>query len=57
MGLIYITLRYVDKIERLLGKQGSYILRKFFGVILIAIAAKYLVTGIMGIIHTIQAMA
>ena len=57
MGLIYITLRYVDKMERLLGKQGSYILRKFFGVILIAIAAKYLVTGIMGIIHTIQAMA
>lgn len=56
MGLIYITLRYVDKIERLLGKQGSYILRKFFGVILIAIAAKYLVTGIMGIIHTIQAI-
>lgn len=53
MALVYIGLRYVEPIERLIGKQGSYILRKVFGVILIAIAIKYMVSGVMGIINSI----
>ncbi len=54
MVLVYIGLRYVEPIERLVGKQGSYILRKVFGVILIAIAIKYMVSGVMGIISSIH---
>lgn len=54
MVFVYIGLRYADRIEKIIGKQGSYVLRKFFGVILIAIASKYLVTGVIGIIHSIS---
>lgn len=53
MVLVYVVLRYVEPIERAIGKQGSYILRKVFGVILIAIAVKYLVNGVMGIIASL----
>lgn len=54
MILVFVVLRYVEPIERLIGKQGSYILRKFFGVVLIAIAIKYMVSGVMGIIASVQ---
>lgn len=54
MLLVYLGLRYVDKIEQAIGKQGSYILRKVFGVVLIAIAIKYMVSGVMGIIASLS---
>ncbi len=53
MLFVYIVLRYVEPIERAIGKQGSFILRKVFGVILIAIAIKYMVTGVVGIIASV----
>jgi multiple antibiotic resistance protein len=37
---VYVVIKKVEKIERLLGKGGIYISRKFFGVILIAIAVR-----------------
>lgn len=37
---VYFVIRMVDKVERLLGKGGVYIIQKFFGVILIAIAVR-----------------
>ncbi|WP_143308010.1 MarC family protein [Chitinophaga vietnamensis] len=38
--VIYTVLRSLNYIERLLGKAGLMVLRKFFGVILLAIAVK-----------------
>jgi len=38
--IIYITLRSVNMLERLLGPSGILVIRKFFGVILLAIAVK-----------------
>ncbi len=38
--VVYIVLRSVDWIEQKLGKAGILVLKKFFGVILIAIAIK-----------------
>ncbi len=38
--IIYITLRSVNLLERLLGPSGILVVRKFFGVILLAIAVK-----------------
>lgn len=38
--IIYITLRSVNILERLLGPSGILVVRKFFGVILLAIAVK-----------------
>ena len=37
---VYIVLRMTEKIEKLIGKGGIYIMRKFFGIILLAIAVK-----------------
>ncbi|MGN6568338.1 MAG: MarC family protein [Flavipsychrobacter sp.] len=37
---IYLTLRSMDLLERLLGPSGISVVRKFFGVILLAIAVK-----------------
>ena len=38
--IIYITLRSVNFLERILGPSGITVVRKFFGVILLAIAVK-----------------
>ena len=40
MAWVFFVIRMVDRIERILGKGGIYIIRKFFGVILIAIAVR-----------------
>lgn len=40
MGWVYIVLKMTDRIERILGKGGIYVVRKFFGIILLAIAAR-----------------
>jgi multiple antibiotic resistance protein len=38
--IIYVVLRSLNYIERILGKAGLMVIRKFFGVILLAIAVK-----------------
>lgn len=40
MGFVYLVLKATGKIEKFLGKGAIYILRKFFGIILLAIAVK-----------------
>ena len=40
MTVVYIVLRNVYLVERILGKGGVYILRKFFGIILLAMSVK-----------------
>jgi multiple antibiotic resistance protein len=45
--IIYITLKSIDYLEKLLGPAGILVIRKFFGVILIAIAVKMFKTNIM----------
>lgn len=40
MLIVYAVLKLTDRIERLIGKGTIYILRKFFGIILLAIAVK-----------------
>ena len=37
---VYVVLRTTAKIEKFIGKGGIYIMRKFFGIILLAIAMK-----------------
>ena len=37
---VYLVLRSINFIERKLGKNGLFVIRKFFGVILLAIAVK-----------------
>lgn len=48
MVVVYLVLRLTSRIERLLGPTGLHILKKFFGIILLAIAIRLFVnnTGI-----------
>lgn len=46
MLIVYFVIRKVKWVERVLGKAGIYILRKFFGVILIAMSVKLIVTNL-----------
>ncbi len=46
MVLVYIVLKSSEKIEKLIGNQGINILRKVFGIILLAIGVKLFTTNI-----------
>lgn len=48
---MYIVLKTSSKIERLIGKNGINILRKIFGVVLLAIAVKLFTSNIQGLFH------
>ena len=48
--IVFIVLFFTGKIEKLLGKGGIYILRKFFGIILLAIAVKLFASNFHSII-------
>ncbi|MFA7200973.1 MAG: MarC family protein [Bacteroidales bacterium] len=51
MGVVYLVLKYMPWVEKILGKGGIYILRKFFGIILLAMAVKLFASNISGLIH------
>ncbi len=48
---IYIVLKTSARIERFIGNNGIKIIRKVFGVILLAIAVKLFTTNIQGLLH------
>ena len=52
LAVIYFVLRSLNLIERALGKAGLMAVRKFFGVILLAIAVKVFATNHLGEIQT-----
>lgn len=47
---VYFVLRSLDYIERMIGANGLLAIRKFFGVILLAIAVKIFATNASGLI-------
>ena len=46
MAWVYVVLSMTGRIEHLLGKGGIYMLRKFFGIILLAIAVRLFTANI-----------
>ena len=56
MIVVYLVLRYVSSVKRILGDTGSYILRKFFGVILMAISVKLITSNLSQLIATVNAV-
>ena len=50
MVLVYFVISKVHLVERLLGKAGIYILRKFFGVILLAMSVKLIITNLTALL-------
>ena len=47
--IVYIILKSSSRIERLLGRSGINIIRKVFGVVLLAIAVKLFTTNVQQI--------
>ena len=47
--LVYAVLKSSSKIEKMLGKNGLSIIRKVFGVVLLAIAVKLFATNVKGL--------
>uniref|UniRef100_UPI003FF11FBA MarC family protein n=1 Tax=Parabacteroides distasonis TaxID=823 RepID=UPI003FF11FBA len=52
---VYFVVRMTRKVERVLGKGGIYLIRKFFGIILLAISVKLFMINITLIMEQIEA--
>ena len=50
MALVYLVLRYVYYVERLFGNSGVYVMRKLFGIILLAIAVRLFTSNLTSLI-------
>jgi multiple antibiotic resistance protein len=50
LAIVYTVLKLLSPIERLLGPSGLSAIRKFFGVVLLAIAVKIFATNASGLI-------
>jgi multiple antibiotic resistance protein len=46
LALVYLVLKLTTRIEKTIGEAGIYILRKFFGIILLAISVKLFTSNI-----------
>ena len=51
--IIYIVINRVNIIEKLLGKGGVYVLRKFFGIILLAISVRMFIDNLTKLLSTL----
>lgn len=54
MVWVYIVLKLTDLIEQILGKGGIYVIRKFFGIILLAISARLFTANITSLLEQFQ---
>ena len=57
MAFVLFVLTMTDKVQSWIGKGGVYVVRKFFGVILIAVAVRLFTDNIAEIIMNISAQA
>ena len=54
MCLYILQMKLTDRVERLLGQGGIYIIRKFFGIILLAISARLFTANLTQLIEQFQ---
>ena len=54
MVWVYVVLKLTDRIERFLGKGGIYVIRKFFGIILLAISVRLFTANITLLIEALH---
>ena len=52
---VYFVVRMTRKVEKVLGKGGIYLIRKFFGIILLAITANLFMSNITLLMEQIEA--
>lgn len=51
--IVYFVLKHLDFVQKILGNTGSYILRKFFGVIIMAISVKLITSNFNDLINIV----
>ena len=51
---VYFVVSMTGRVERFLGKGGIYIIRKFFGIILLAISVKLFMSNITLMVEALQ---
>ena len=52
MLLVYLVLRNAYLVERILGKSGVYVLRKFFGIILLAMSVRLFISNLSMLLYS-----
>ena len=52
--VVYLVIKNVSLVEKIFGKGGVYILRKFFGIILLAISVKLFTSNLTSLIETLN---
>ena len=53
MILVFIVLRYMDIVKKIIGVAGVYILQRFFGVVLLAIAVRLITSNLHALIELV----
>jgi multiple antibiotic resistance protein len=53
MIVVYAVLKNTERLERILGPGGLSVLRKVFGIILLAIAVKLFFTNLIPLLQTV----
>ena len=56
MICVFLVLKLTDRIERLLGKGGIYVIRKFSGIILLAISVRLFTANLTSLIEQFYAL-
>ena len=56
MVCVFLVLKLTDRIERLLGKGGIYFIRKFFGIILLAISVRLFTANLTSLVGQFYAL-
>ncbi len=54
MIIVFLVLRYLNIVEKILGIGGVYVLRKFFGVIVMAIAVGLFMSNINALLNSLN---
>ena len=53
MILVFFVLRHLDMVRKIIGVAGVYILQRFFGVVLLAIAVRFITSNLHALIELI----
>ena len=51
MAWVFVVVKMTGRVERILGKSGIYITRKFFGIILLAVSVKMFTVNLTRLIE------
>ncbi len=54
--VVYLVLRLTTQVEKLIGEGGIYVLKKFFGIILLAMAVKLFMSNLANILSNTPGM-